>query len=312
MGCDLRGLNDRESRSRLMTHVLELRKDCGIDHGLAERGVPTFVTLHTAEDTRFKEWAMPLEMLAPSLRRCAGALVHGETDLARLGELGIREHLEKIPHLGISFPPRDREQAARDLGLEGRRIVASAGFAFPHKGFLEAIEAIGLLVPRIPQILFLAQATRKPEDESIAYLARCRNRIAELGLEGHVLIGEDFLREPELALLLSAAEVVILPYRPTPEGVSGAIRFPLACGRATVVTPERIFDDVRNAVYTIPDGTPESIAKGIEEVLEDPALRVRLEQAARRYVEATSASTLARLHLELYREALAQARETAA
>jgi len=39
MGCDLRGLNDRESRSRLMTHVLELRKDCGIDHGLAERGV---------------------------------------------------------------------------------------------------------------------------------------------------------------------------------------------------------------------------------------------------------------------------------
>ena len=39
MGCDLRGLSDRESRSRLMAHVLELRKDCGIDHGLAERGV---------------------------------------------------------------------------------------------------------------------------------------------------------------------------------------------------------------------------------------------------------------------------------
>ena len=39
MGCDLRGLNERESRSRILRHVLDLRRDCGIDDGLAARGV---------------------------------------------------------------------------------------------------------------------------------------------------------------------------------------------------------------------------------------------------------------------------------
>jgi alcohol dehydrogenase len=41
MGCELRGLSDRESRARLIAHVLDLRRDCGIDQGLAARGVDT-------------------------------------------------------------------------------------------------------------------------------------------------------------------------------------------------------------------------------------------------------------------------------
>ncbi len=39
LGCDLRGLNEREGRSRILRHVLDLRRDCGIDEGLAARGV---------------------------------------------------------------------------------------------------------------------------------------------------------------------------------------------------------------------------------------------------------------------------------
>ncbi|GLH72677.1 iron-containing alcohol dehydrogenase [Geothrix limicola] len=39
MGCDLRGLNDRECRARLTAHILDLRRDCGIDQGLAARGI---------------------------------------------------------------------------------------------------------------------------------------------------------------------------------------------------------------------------------------------------------------------------------
>jgi len=41
LGCDFRGLNDRECRARLMNQVLELRRDCGIDQGLAARGIHT-------------------------------------------------------------------------------------------------------------------------------------------------------------------------------------------------------------------------------------------------------------------------------
>jgi alcohol dehydrogenase class IV len=39
MGCELRGLNERECRAQLIAHVLDLRRDCGIDQGLAARGI---------------------------------------------------------------------------------------------------------------------------------------------------------------------------------------------------------------------------------------------------------------------------------
>lgn len=41
MGCEVKGLNDRECRARLIGHVLDLRRDCGIDQGLAARGIHT-------------------------------------------------------------------------------------------------------------------------------------------------------------------------------------------------------------------------------------------------------------------------------
>ena len=39
MGCELRGLDDRKCRVRLIGHVLDLRRECGIDQGLAARGI---------------------------------------------------------------------------------------------------------------------------------------------------------------------------------------------------------------------------------------------------------------------------------
>lgn len=39
MGCELQGLSDRECKARLIAHVVDLRRDCGIDGGLAARGI---------------------------------------------------------------------------------------------------------------------------------------------------------------------------------------------------------------------------------------------------------------------------------
>lgn len=41
MGHDLRGLNQKESRNRIIDAIFDLRKSCGIDQGLAKRGVNT-------------------------------------------------------------------------------------------------------------------------------------------------------------------------------------------------------------------------------------------------------------------------------
>jgi alcohol dehydrogenase class IV len=41
MGCEVKGLGDRECRARLIDHAMDLRRDCGLDQGLAARGIHT-------------------------------------------------------------------------------------------------------------------------------------------------------------------------------------------------------------------------------------------------------------------------------
>jgi glycosyltransferase involved in cell wall biosynthesis len=266
---------------------------------LAGRGIRLFVTFHMTHTNADGGLEQPIADLLPALTRCERLFVHHENDLARLAALGL-ENVALIPHGGVLFPRRDRTSVARALKIADRRVVATFGFALPHKGLFEAIEAVAVLRETYPTILFLAMGAATPEEKSREYLARCRARISELDLEKSVYLYDGFLREEEVGLLLSAAEAVVLPYHFTKESASGAIRYPLAAGRATVATRERIFDDVRDVVLTIDRATPAAIAGGIARILEEPELRQRLEIAARRFARARSWERAAQHYLAYY------------
>jgi glycosyltransferase involved in cell wall biosynthesis len=273
-------------------------------HGLCDQGIAVFLTVHLAvEELFFYSQRMVLDDLGEALSRCERIFVHGERDLRRLSRFGLGAKLREMAHGGLLYPQREREEVARELGIPHRRVVASFGYAFPHKGVLEAIEAIDLLRPRFPEVLFLALAARRPEGGSGEYVDLCRERISELGLDSSVLLLDDFLSEAEIGVLLSAAEVVVLPYGPTLESASGAIRYPLACGRATITTREPIFEDVHDAVLQIPSADPREIAGAIELVLSDAGLRRSLEERAWRFAVEHSWPRVAREQLNSYRAA---------
>lgn len=270
-------------------------------HALRDQGVRVFVTVHLAEEVNFYAQRMVLADLREAFSRCERLFVHSERDLARLSALGLEGNLERISFGGMVPVHRDRETLLRDLGLEGKRLVASFGFALPHKGVLEAIEAMRLLRARFPDLFFLALAARRPEGASGAYLDLCRARVRETGMEDSVLILDDFLPEAEVGVLLSAAEVVVLPYLATKESASAAIRFPLACGRATITTREPIFDDIRQAVLQIPSADPIVIAEAVERLLSDHEFRKSLEEAASHFATARTWPSVASAHLGSYR-----------
>jgi glycosyltransferase involved in cell wall biosynthesis len=280
-------------------------------HRLCDHGIAVFVTVHLAIDEAFfYSRRMVLPDLLSAFARCESIFVHNERDLHRLERFGF-EKVEKIVHGGVVFPPRDRAALAKELGLADKRIVASFGFALPHKGVLESIEAVGLLRPRFPNIVFLALAAARSETISAEYLERCRRRIAELELDPVVFLMHQFLAEDEIATLLGAAEVVVLPYGPTLESASGAVRYPLACGRATITTREKIFEDVKDVVYRIPNAVPQTIAGAIEKILGDTAIRHELERKAWRFSVRHSWSELAGAHLVSYRNAIRTMRRDA-
>jgi glycosyltransferase involved in cell wall biosynthesis len=273
---------------------------------LGRRGVTRAVTLHLVEDVHFYGRRMRMELLKPALKGCEALVAHRPDDLARLaGDGGARR--VTIPHGGDFFPVRRRSAVLEELSLTGRRVVASFGFAFPHKGVLETIRAVDALRRDWPSILLLALHAERPEGGSPEYLAQCRREILERSLSDHVVLIDEFLGEPELALLLSAAEVVVLPYLHSEESASGAVRYALAAGRPTIATRTRIFDDVAEAVIRIPDADPERLAGQIASLLEDPRKQLDQARAARRFAREHSWQRVARRHARLYGE-LAPAR----
>ena len=115
------------------------------------------------------------------------------------------------------------------------------------------------------------------------------------------MILDEFLPEAEVGALLSAAEIVVMPYLATKESASAAIRFPLAYGCATITTREPIFDDIRQAVHQIPSAEPVVIAEAIDRLLSDAEFRRSLEEAAWRFASARTWPSVARAHLVSYR-----------
>lgn len=269
---------------------------------LDERGLRILATLHLIEDVNFHGRKMTVDLLRRALGHCDLLLAHREDDLHRLSDGSSGPDQTVIGMAGEVFPPRRPESVRRELGLAGRRILASFGFAFPHKGILEAIVATGLLRERFPEVLFLALSAVRPEAESQLYLARCRDRVAELDLEDHVWLIPDYLSDAELALLLSCAEVVVLPYLATKESASAAVRYPLAAGRPTITTRGRIFDDVAEAVIRIPGPDPRRLAARIASLFADPRKQARHARAARRFARKHSWTRVARRHARLYGE----------
>ncbi|MFN2386937.1 MAG: glycosyltransferase family 4 protein [Thermoanaerobaculia bacterium] len=267
---------------------------------LGRRGVARAVTLHLLEDVHFYGRQMRMELLKPALEGCETLIAHRSDDLARLAEdAGARK--VAIAHGGDRLPARRQTAVLEELSLTGRRVIASFGFAFPHKGVIETIRAVETLRRQWPTILLLALHAERPDGGSPEYLAQCRQEILARSLADHVVLIEDFLGERELAFLLSAAEVVVLPYLHSEESASGAVRYALGAGRPMIATRARIFDDVRDAVLQIPEASPALIAGAVSQVLANPRLADRLAAAARSHARRNAWTRVGRMHLDLYR-----------
>lgn len=223
----------------------------------------TVVMLHSTNDP--KEPGKRLEKLVPGLSACSRVLVHSPKDLNRLKSLGIVKNAALFPHGVRDYKP----EAAFDPGSCDKEgfVIASYGFFLPHKGLMELIEAAAILnrsgtVVRLDMI-----NAQYPLTESEALIEKAKERILELGIEDLVNITTDFLPDRKCLDRLSKADLVVFPYQDTGESASGAVRYGLAAGRPVAVSPVSIFDDVRDAVFTLPGTKPADIASGIQDII---------------------------------------------
>ncbi|PSF14296.1 hypothetical protein C7H09_00120 [Marinobacter fuscus] len=220
-----------------------------------------FITLHAT---------LPLLQLpeaeraqtARTLNAFYRVIVHTPNDMNVLKTLGVVDNVALLPQ-GVTRPVKAPAHA-----VDGEFTVGCFGFLFPHKGVMELINAFAQFRNANPEaasarLLLLNSLHSNPE--SAEYEQQCRARIRELGLEQVTEFCSEFLEEQQVAERLASCNLLILPYRETPESSSAAVRTAVACCPTVAVTPARIFTEVRDATLTLPGFGIEHILQVIEQ-----------------------------------------------
>ena len=195
------------------------------------------------------------------------------------------------------FRPVDPRPLRRRLGLDGRRIVLSAGRLVRRKGVDTLLRACAALPPSLPPpvVVVAGDGPDRPRLEALARGLRLPVRFL-----GRV-------PDAELPALYSAADLFVLAAREEPDGdVEGfglVLLEAAACGTPAVAcrsggVPDAVDDGV-SGLLVGPDD-PAALAAGLTRVLSDESLRRWLScgaraRAARSGWDATAAAIVRRL-----------------
>jgi glycosyltransferase involved in cell wall biosynthesis len=196
--------------------------------------------------------------------------------LARASPLLGRFPIERIPN-GIdlaTFSPRDRRSARAELGIDpAAKVIAFVAHgldANPRKGTADAIEALGRLATHNATVLLAGEGGE-------SWAGRVPFPVKRLG----------FVRDERvLADIYNSADLLLAPSRV--ENLPNTVLEALACALPVVACDA---GGMRDAVRHMETGwlahvgDAAGLAKGMDHLLGDDALRGRLSMQARRVAE---------------------------
>jgi glycosyltransferase involved in cell wall biosynthesis len=178
----------------------------------------------------------------------------------------------------FSAPPRrTRREVLGELGIpESSAVLLNVARTAPQKGFLYAVRAMPGILERHPEAHLLSVgATTDPQ-----WFDKLQGEVEALGLGGRVHILGARRDVPEL---LRACDLFVFPS--LYEGLGIALIEAMAAGCACVTTatgplPEVVRDRVDG--WLVPPADPVALAGAVVTLLDDPALRAALGEAATR------------------------------
>ncbi len=238
------------------------------------------VVLHNTQDILIlPHWLR--QKLYAALRSVDRVMVHTPRDMALLQAFGL-DNLQRLPHgcakIAIAAP-------ARDLPPQAAPLIGCTGFLMPHKGAQALIRATAALRATWPEIRLRLVMAQYPSRKSEIELRDCVALARKLGFAAHIEWHTAFLAPHQSAQLLAECDLLVLPYGKTPEASSASARMALASGAPTLVSPQPIFDDLRDAVGRVNHTVPGGLERQIEDWLRARSRRARLQQQAMAWQE---------------------------
>jgi glycosyltransferase involved in cell wall biosynthesis len=174
-----------------------------------------------------------------------------------------------VPPLSAPPPPSEVETLRERLSLRRRRVVLYVGKFSPGKGSADLLAAAGSVASRCPDATFVFVGEGKLETDGTADIRR---------------LGP--LPNREVLCLYPLADVVVVPSI-VPDALSRVILEAMAASRPVIATrvggtPELVVHDVSGLL--VERGDRKELAEAIATLLDDPARRRRLGEAAREHI----------------------------
>lgn len=243
-------------------------------------------------------------------RTSSGIIVTGPGDRANLPS---HDHSREIPvGSNILAPlPADFDRAAtREHFGAGPAdfVIAHFGFAHENKGLSTLLAALANLrnigVP--VQLWFIGALLGDSDPHNREARTKLQEQIHALGLTDSVRTS-GYLEEPRVRAALTAAELVVLPFRDGAAYHHGSLQAAIHAGCAIISTtpqsPAPRFRDGQN-LRLVPPEDATALTKSIHQLISHPEKREALQAGARALAAEFSWEGIAARHESFYREVL--------
>ncbi|MGA8014316.1 MAG: glycosyltransferase [Candidatus Dormiibacterota bacterium] len=226
-------------------------------------------------------------------------------------DYGLTKPPRVLPHGMPVINPHGRQRFKAKLGVEGRPLISTFGLVDPRKGLQYMIEAMPEVVAQHPKVLYLIAGQTHPDllrVQGETYRNALVAQTRALGLDDHVAFIDSYMAQRDIIELLLATDVYVTPYLDPNQITSGTLSYALGAGKAVVSTKylhaSEALSDGRGVLVEFRDAA--QLAHAVSGILDDPAAKGRLEQAAFAYAHEATWPRSARAFLDVATSAARQ------
>jgi glycosyltransferase involved in cell wall biosynthesis len=270
--------------------------------------VKLVTTIHCVRPAQFSERDTVDEKFAQKIAQLADiVIVHLQSQKAILERLGVSsKKINIIPH-GSELSDVDKKESQGRLGLpQDGKIILSFGFVKPHKCLHVMLEALKEIVDNnINAYLFVAGGlARTAGQKEKDYLEFVKRKTEEFNLQARVIFPNKFFPNEDVPYILGASDLVLFPYYEEDRSASGS--FHLSIGARKPIIASRIpkFEELKNIsdeLLILPYNSS-GIAKIALRFFQDQEFEDYVLKRTEEYRNRTSWVSVAKMHLELYKE----------
>jgi glycosyltransferase involved in cell wall biosynthesis len=189
-------------------------------------------------------------------------IVHSDEDKSNLLSLKPRAVVRKTVHPTLSifgeFASYGKSQARAELGIKAdEKVLLFFGLVRAYKGLKCLIRAMAEVVKSMDCVLLVVGEFYEAKREYITL-------INELGLEKHIVVRDEYVKNEAVSLYFSSADVVVLPYVTATQ--SGIVQIAFGLNKPVITTnvgglPEAVQDGKTG--FVVDPESPEKLADAI-------------------------------------------------